>query len=98
MPRRIDEIELVGLAVLGLEIEGDALGLDRNPPLTLQIHGVQHLGLHLPVAQAATGLDKPIGKGRLAVIDMGDDGEVADVFHRGPTGGVHYTQRQPPCR
>ncbi len=78
MPRRIDEIELVLLAVPGTVAQGDALGLDGNPPLPLQIHGIEHLGLHFPVRQPPTMLDKTVRQGGLSVIDVGDDGEVAN--------------------
>ncbi len=39
----------------------------------------EHLLLHLARLEAAGGLDQPVGERRLAVIDMGDDREIADV-------------------
>ena len=50
MPRRIDENDLVLLAVPATVAQGEALGLDGNPPHPLQIHGIEHLGLHFPVS------------------------------------------------
>ena len=78
---RVDEVELIDLAALGLEGERDALRLDGDPALALQIHGIQHLRLHLPGLEAAALLDEPIGQRRFTVIDVGDDGEIADIFH-----------------
>src|SRR3546814_10437129 len=43
---------------------------------------VEHLGFHLARGQASAQLDDAVGQGRLAVVDMGDDREIADVPHR----------------
>ena len=49
------------------------------PALALQIHGVEHLLPHLPLVERAGELDQPVGERGLAVVDVGDDAEVADV-------------------
>jgi hypothetical protein len=36
------------------------------------------LVLHVPEADGAGELDQPVGQGGLAMVDMGDDGEIAD--------------------
>ncbi len=76
--RGIDEVQLVGFTVPGLVVERDTLGLDGNPALPLQVHGVEDLFGHFTVAQAAADLDKTIRQGGLAVINVGDDGKVTD--------------------
>ncbi len=76
MPRRIDEIELVHLAGDGFECESDALRLDGDAPLALQVHGIEYLGLHFPGVEAPAFLDESIGQGRFAVVNMGDDRKV----------------------
>src|SRR5690606_37656555 len=75
----VDEVQLIGLPVARLVMQGHAVGLDGNAALALQIHGVQHLGFHFPVAQATADLDEAVGKGGLAVVDVGNDGKVADM-------------------
>jgi hypothetical protein len=40
---------------------------------------VEDLGLHFALLQHARGLDQAVGERRLAVIDVGDDAEVADM-------------------
>ena len=50
-----------------------------TPRLALQIHVVQHLLLHVAVGDGAGDLQQPVGQGALAVVDMGDDAEIADV-------------------
>ena len=83
MARGVDEIQLIGLAVAGLVAQGHALRLDGDAAFALQIHGIQHLFRHLAILQPAAELDEAIGQRRFAVIDMGDDGEITDVFHIG---------------
>ena len=39
--------------------------------------------LHLAVAQTSAALDDPIGQRALAVVDVGDDGEISDVLQSG---------------
>ena len=57
------------------------LRLDRDAALALDVHRVEHLRFHLAVGQAAAALDQAIGQRALAVVDVGDDREVADVIH-----------------
>jgi len=76
---RIDEIQLVGLAIARSVIKRDAVGFDGDAALALEIHRIQHLGFHFTLGQTTTHLDKTVCQGRLAVIDMGDDGKIADM-------------------
>ncbi len=78
---RVDQVELVHLPVLRRVAERDGLGLDGDAALALEIHRIQHLRLHLAVGQTAAELDDAVGERRLAVIDVSDDGEIADVLH-----------------
>ncbi len=81
MARRVDQVEVVDLAVAGGVLQRRGLGLDRDAALALDVHRVEHLRLHLAVAQAAAAVDQAVGQRRLAVVDVGNDGEVADVVH-----------------
>ena len=83
---RVDQVQVVGLAVGGLVLDPHRLGLDRDPALALEVHRVEHLGLHFLRVDGAGELEDAVGQGRLAVVDVGDDREVADVVHR--RGGV----------
>jgi hypothetical protein len=76
---RVDEVELVGLAVLGEVVHADGLRLDRDPPLALELHGVEQLRAHQPRVDRLGQLEDAIGQRRLAVVDVGDDAEVADA-------------------
>ena len=55
--------------------------LDGNPLLALQIHTIQQLLLHIPLGHGACQLHHAVGQGALAVVDMGDDAEITDMFH-----------------
>ena len=89
MARRVDEVQLVELAILGAIVEAHGLRLDGDAALPLDIHGIEHLLLHLPRGQAPAELNQPVGEGGFAVIDMGDDGEISDAGKRRGLGMTH---------
>ena len=74
---RVDEVEPIGLAVTGRVFQADGPRLDRDPLLALEVHRVEDLAHHLPALDGVGQLEQPIGEGRLAVVDVGDDREVA---------------------
>lgn len=78
MAWRVDEVQFVFMAVPRGVIQRDALGLNGDAPLSLQIHGVQHLFGHLPFGQTSANLDKTVCNGGFAMVDVGDYGEITD--------------------
>jgi len=48
MPGCVDEVELIGPAIGSRVVERDALGFDRDAPLTLKIHRIEHLRVGMP--------------------------------------------------
>jgi hypothetical protein len=76
---RVHQVEDVGPCRPWPVGQPHGLRLDGDAALALDIHGIEHLLLHLARRQAAGLLDQPVGQRRFAVVDMGDDGEVADV-------------------
>src|SRR5687767_11969376 len=82
MAGRVDQVKDVTIP-----IHSDVLRLDRDPPLPLEIHRVEELLAHVARFDRAGDLQNPVGERRLAVVDVGDDGEVANagaVHHRAP--------------
>ena len=75
--RRVDQVELVALALV-LVVDRDRAGLDRDAALALEVHRVEQLGLHVALVDGAGDLEQAVGEGRLAVVDVRDDREVAD--------------------
>ena len=63
---------------MAVVVEADALELDGDAPLPLQVHGVEVLGAHLPGVDRPANLQHAIGQRGLAVVDVGDDRGVAD--------------------
>ena len=78
MARSVDEVELVSLAILGLVHHADSVGLNRNAALAFQVHGIKHLGLHFPGGQRPRQLQQAVRKRRFAVVNVGDNREIAD--------------------
>ena len=47
MPGGIDQVQDVWLAILRFVIKPHGVRLNRNPPLTLEVHVVKYLRLHI---------------------------------------------------
>ena len=77
--RRIDQIELIRLTIVGVIGNADGIGLDRNAALALDIHGVEQLRLHVAFVDGMGELEDAVADRGLAMVDMRNDREVADV-------------------
>ena len=75
-------LEFVRLTVLGLVLERRGLRLDRDAAFALEVHAVEDLGAHFTVGEPAAALNQAVGERRFAVVDVGDDGKIADILHR----------------
>ncbi len=80
MPRGVDQIELVHAPVARMVVHAHRVQLDRDAALALQVHGVEHLLSHQALVQGARELDQAVGQGRLPMVDVGHDTEVANVI------------------
>ena len=98
--RRVDQVEHVLLPVRRLVRHPDGVALDRDATLPFEVHRVEDLGLHLAAGERAGGFEEPVGQRRLAVVDVGDDAEVADaaLVHGGRVGRRRFraTVKVPP--
>ena len=56
--------------------------LDGNTALAFQLHRIQHLIGHFAITQTAAKLYKPVRQRGFAMIDVRDDGKIADILHR----------------
>ena len=90
----VDEVQFVNLTVPHV-VHRHGGGLDGDAPLALQIHVVEGLLARIAFIHDAGALQHAVGQGGLAVIDVRDDAEVADVGRggdlrgRGVLGGGH---------
>ena len=80
MSGRIDQIQNVSLAILGFVIQSHGVCFDRDAALALEIHIIEDLRFHVSPGHCAGEFEQAIGQGRFAVIDVRNDGEVADAF------------------
>ena len=79
----VDQVQNIHLTVLRLVFNAHGIGLDRDAPLPLDIHRVEHLLFHFARRNGVRRLDQTVGQGRFPVVDMGNDGEVADMVKLG---------------
>ena len=80
VPGGVDQVQLVGLPGGALVEDPHRLRLDRDAALALQIHRVEHLRAHLALVHGVCQLEDPVRERGLAVVDVRDDREVADVL------------------
>ena len=57
------------------------MALDGDATLALEIHIIEHLGLHILGGHGIGALQQTVGKCRLAMVDMRYDAEISDIFH-----------------
>ena len=96
--RGVDQVQDVVLAVAGAVRQAHGAGLDGDAALALEVHVVENLVLHLARRDRARPLQQPVGQRGLAVVDVGDDGEVADavaVHRKGSVLADHAAARPP---
>ena len=77
MPRRIQQIQPIGVAVLRLVAHRHRMRLDRDAPLALEVHRIQKLILRIAHLDCAGEFEQTVGERRFPVIDMGDDAEIS---------------------
>ena len=77
--RRIDQIELIRLAIVGVIRHANGIGLDRDAALALDIHGVEQLRLHVALVDGMGELENAVTDRGLAMVDVRNNREVADV-------------------
>ena len=58
--------------------QAHGLGLDGDAALAFQFHGIEHLVGHIPKLHHAGLFQQAVGQRGFAVVDMGDDAEIAN--------------------
>ena len=80
MTRGVDQIQSISFSVICLVIQTDGAGFDGDAPFPLQIHIIQDLVFHLPLFHRAAQFNNAVRQRTLAVVNMGDDGKIPNVF------------------
>src|SRR5262249_6072925 len=77
VPRRIEQIQPIGLTRLACVTHRHWMRFDCDAPLPFKVHRIKKLVLPLAILDRASALQQPVGKGRFAVIDVRDDAKIA---------------------
>ena len=85
MARGVDQVEGIVLPPVVPVAQPHGAGLDGDAPLALQIHVVEDLILHHAHFHRVALFDQTVGERGFAVVDMGDDREIADMLAVGHT-------------
>ncbi len=80
MARGIDEVEGIVLPRGRVIGQTDGARLDGDAALPFEIHVVEDLILHDALLYRAAFLDEAVGERGFAVVDMGNDAEIADIL------------------
>src|SRR5690606_17806568 len=76
VPGGVDDVDAVAVP-----LDGGVLGQDGDAAFLFLVVAVHHaLGQHRALGQGARLLQQLVDEGGLAVVDVGDDGDVAKVF------------------
>ena len=78
---RVDQVQFV-LDAVELVVDRDRVHADGDAALAFEVHAVERLGLDVALGDRAGLEQELIGQRALAVIDVRDDAEVADVRGR----------------
>ena len=79
VPRRVDEVQDIVLAVVGGVVEPDGAGFYGDAVLALEVHVVEYLVFHLALVDCVAYLEQAVGQRGFPVVDMRGDGKVADL-------------------
>ena len=79
MAGRVDQVQLVCLSVGCGVSHAHGRGLDGYTFFALEVHAIEELRLHLAIGNCAGNLEQAIRKRGLAVVDVRDNAEVANM-------------------
>jgi len=68
------------------------MALDSDAALPFEVHVVKHLSLQVFSSDSAGVFEKTVGQSAFAMVDMGDNAEIAYTFHAanlGKTPDIH---------
>ena len=82
MTRRIDEVKFVFVSVVRLIEHAHRRELDGDAPFPFEIHRIEKLILHIARGDLPCKFHDPVRNGALAMIDVRNDAEIADIFAR----------------
>ena len=82
MARGVDQVKNVFNAICRMDIlHLDGVALDGNSAFAFEVHIVKRLVLHVALADGVGILQQTVSERAFAVVNVGNDAEVADIFH-----------------
>jgi hypothetical protein len=66
-------------------MQANAFGFDGDAAFALQVHGIEHLRMHLALGERAGEFQQAVGQRGFAVVNVRNDAEIADVL------GIHVS-------
>jgi hypothetical protein len=57
------------------------MAFDRNATLAFQVHVVEYLLPGIAFRNSISPLQQPVGQGRFSMVNVGNDAEIAEIFH-----------------
>ena len=78
MTRRVNQVELILLTVVGRVVHAHGLAFNRDAALSFDIHAIEQLFGHVALRNRSREFENTVRKRRLAVVDMGDDAEISN--------------------
>ena len=79
VPGRVDQVELVSLAILRGVHHADGVGLDGDAALALQVHRVQNLLLHFAHGERPGQLQQAVGQRGFPVVNVRNNRKISDA-------------------
>lgn len=73
----------MGLAVVGSVVNPDSLAFNGDATFAFDIHAIQELRLHVALRHRSGQFEDAIGQRGLAMIDVRDNGKIADIVRIG---------------
>ncbi len=74
----IDQIQLIGVAIVRTVLHSHCARLDSDAFFALEIHRIEELLHHLPRSNGSSQFQQSIGQRGFAVVDMRDNAEIPD--------------------
>ena len=79
MSRGVDEVKFIGVPIFCFVFNLNGAGFDGDAAFPFQVHVVQKLIFHFTQGDRLCLFQNSVGKGRLAVVNVGNDAEISNV-------------------
>ena len=82
MSGSVNEVKDIFNAIRMIVVDLDGMAFDGNTLFSFKVHVIEDLIHHFSFTDGIGGLKQSICQSRFTMIDMGNDAEIPDFFHR----------------